>query len=477
MKKAVFAILFLASTMGLNFTFDHVQLYAQISLSAPPTGIAQPGAAVTIPLNLTVSAASSISAFGLIMIYPTNLLSFDTTLTAGTLTESWIQAGGRENTPGTVTIGGFHTTPITSAGVLINLAFNVKSTAAGCDTLKLRNFSDGLAGATTMDGVICAGAPAVVPIAIARQTANGVVVTIEGIVTRALGRFARLQDTTAGMVAFESAGNFRTAIDNGVVRRGDRVRLSGALAEFNQLKEMTPIHGFEVLSRDNPLPMAPVFTLKDIGQNGEQYESELIRVRGLRIDPAGDATFLADKTYQIRDETDNSNTVTLRIGRASDTKSAGRPLPVALFDFEGVLTQFHASDPAGGYQLQPVDTTDILLRTGAAEQPWLLPRQFALLPSYPNPFVRAASSSTLRGANFVTNIRYALPKAAHVKLVIYNLRGEKIRTLIEADETAGLKLVTWDATNDAGARVASGVYLYRLRAGDFTATRKLVFMQ
>jgi flagellar hook assembly protein FlgD len=69
-----------------------------------------------------------------------------------------------------------------------------------------------------------------------------------------------------------------------------------------------------------------------------------------------------------------------------------------------------------------------------------------------------------------------------VKLVIFNLLGEKVRTLIDANETAGFKQITWDATNDAGARVASGVYLYKIEAGTatspaFTKTRKLMLLR
>ncbi|MDZ7360403.1 MAG: DNRLRE domain-containing protein [candidate division KSB1 bacterium] len=98
------------------------------------------------------------------------------------------------------------------------------------------------------------------------------------------------------------------------------------------------------------------------------------------------------------------------------------------------------------------------------------PTVFALHENFPNPF--AASSF-----NSQTLFRYELPQQANVKLVIYNLRGEKIRTLIDAPEAAGLKQITWNGANDAGERVASGVYLYRLEAGAFTATRKLMFIR
>jgi len=98
------------------------------------------------------------------------------------------------------------------------------------------------------------------------------------------------------------------------------------------------------------------------------------------------------------------------------------------------------------------------------------PAVFALHENFPNPF--AASSF-----NSQTLFRYELTQRANVKLVIYSLLGEKIRTLIDAPEAAGVKQISWDGTNDAGVKAPSGVYLYRLEAGAFTATRKLMFIR
>jgi hypothetical protein len=95
------------------------------------------------------------------------------------------------------------------------------------------------------------------------------------------------------------------------------------------------------------------------------------------------------------------------------------------------------------------------------------PAAFALHENFPNPF--AASSQTL--------LRYELPQRASVKLVIYNLLGEKIQTLVDATEAAGVKQISWNGANDAGEQVASGVYFYRLEAGAFTATRKLMLIR
>lgn len=102
--------------------------------------------------------------------------------------------------------------------------------------------------------------------------------------------------------------------------------------------------------------------------------------------------------------------------------------------------------------------------TAVQDQP-ALPAAFTLSQNYPNPF------------NPTTAIRFQLPVASDVKLAIYNTMGQLVRTLASGEFASGAHSVVWDATDDAGVRVASGVYLYRLQAGAFVSQRKLLFMK
>jgi len=95
----------------------------------------------------------------------------------------------------------------------------------------------------------------------------------------------------------------------------------------------------------------------------------------------------------------------------------------------------------------------------------LRPRVFALEQNYPNPF------------NPTTTIQYDLPKSVHVRLVIYNVLGRKIRTLADEDMAAGSRQTIWDARDDAGLPVGSGVYFYSIEAGEFSKTRKLMLIK
>lgn len=92
-----------------------------------------------------------------------------------------------------------------------------------------------------------------------------------------------------------------------------------------------------------------------------------------------------------------------------------------------------------------------------------LPTSFELSQNFPNPF------------NPATTLKFGLPKATAVSLVIYNIKGEIVRTLLnEQRKDAGYHLVVWDGRDDLGKSVASGVYLYQLKTGELTLTRKMV---
>jgi hypothetical protein len=93
------------------------------------------------------------------------------------------------------------------------------------------------------------------------------------------------------------------------------------------------------------------------------------------------------------------------------------------------------------------------------------PPCFALLQNHPNPF------------NPGCRMPYSLATGCLVKLEIYNMRGQRVKTLVEEYQTAGRKVVHWDGTDDHGRSVPTGLYLYRLRAGEFTDSKKMVILK
>jgi cyanophycinase len=97
------------------------------------------------------------------------------------------------------------------------------------------------------------------------------------------------------------------------------------------------------------------------------------------------------------------------------------------------------------------------------------PTTFQLDQNFPNPFHRSTQQSS------ATTITYQLPRAERVTLKIYNLLGQAVRTLVEADVAAGVHAASWDAKNDRGEFVSSGVYIYQLRTGNqIVRTKKML---
>ena len=94
-----------------------------------------------------------------------------------------------------------------------------------------------------------------------------------------------------------------------------------------------------------------------------------------------------------------------------------------------------------------------------------LPRTFQLSQNYPNPF------------NPATTIEYSLPKRSDVVIDIYDILGRKVRQLVNETRSAGVYKVTWDGTDQNGNPVSTGIYLYRIQAGDFMESRKMLLIK
>jgi len=94
-----------------------------------------------------------------------------------------------------------------------------------------------------------------------------------------------------------------------------------------------------------------------------------------------------------------------------------------------------------------------------------VPESFNLEQNYPNPF------------NPTTSIRYDLAKDTHVSLKIYNMMGQEVATLVNESKPAGRYEISWNARNDAGLKVSSGIYIYVLKAGDFVKSARMTLLK
>ena len=99
------------------------------------------------------------------------------------------------------------------------------------------------------------------------------------------------------------------------------------------------------------------------------------------------------------------------------------------------------------------------------EQDLGLPKEFRLYDNYPNPF------------NPETAIMYQIPKSSFVTIRIYNVMGKVVKTLVNTQKNPGMHSVKWDGTNEFGQPVSSGLYIYSMQAGKFTAVKKMLFVK
>jgi hypothetical protein len=120
-----------------------------------------------------------------------------------------------------------------------------------------------------------------------------------------------------------------------------------------------------------------------------------------------------------------------------------------------------AGTDGGGVWRRPLSE----MVTGVEDDFSQVPVGFALEQNYPNPF------------NPSTTIHYQLPKTTQVVLKIYNIFGQEVRTLINARQPAGVSTVVWDGWDESGKEVSSGIYIYRLQAGEVVQSRKLSFVR
>ena len=94
------------------------------------------------------------------------------------------------------------------------------------------------------------------------------------------------------------------------------------------------------------------------------------------------------------------------------------------------------------------------------------PSTYRLSQSYPNPFTSGG-----------TTIEFDMPVTERITMVVMDIRGRVVRTLIDKEERFGYQSVAWDAKNDDGDKVSSGVYFYQIRSSNFNAVGKLVFVK
>lgn len=138
----------------------------------------------------------------------------------------------------------------------------------------------------------------------------------------------------------------------------------------------------------------------------------------------------------------------------------------------GLRLDYHMDKPSTtepvyettGIDFQLPNMMDQLIN-GIEEMEKVIPDNFALKQNYPNPF------------NPQTYIQYQLPEDTKIELSIYNMMGQKIKTLYSGNQTAGTHQILWNGHNNQGQKVSSGMYIYQIKSDSYVASKKLIFIK
>jgi hypothetical protein len=128
------------------------------------------------------------------------------------------------------------------------------------------------------------------------------------------------------------------------------------------------------------------------------------------------------------------------------------------------LPQITAIDPSGN-PIQFNGSEQAISSPVESERNAQAPETFVLYANSPNPF------------NPATTISYDLPEPTEITLAIFDALGQLVRTLVDQRQPAGRHFIIWDGRDERGQRVASGVFIYQLRAGRFVQSRKMLLLQ
>jgi hypothetical protein len=306
--------------------------------------------------------------------------------------------------------------------------------------------------------------PQVISIAEAREDLNGDfipdrlgdTVTVEGVVFTP--NFAPehnhyyIDDGTAGIHTFEPGPHLCNW------NLGDFTVLIGVVMQYRGATEIVALDSlsWQLANTGDPTPDPIVLSIAEYLSGPEAYEGSLIElvsvtmVGGTWPSPGGNAL------VQISDGLD-----TLDMAISKHTDIDNNPEPTWPRNVIGVGCQNTQNNPPNdGYQLTPRFYSDFLLPSDVVLEENSAPVDFALQQNFPNPF------------NPITKIKYSVPHSSNVIIKVFDILGNEIETLVSEQKAIGTFEINWYAE-----QFPSGIYFYRVQAGSFVETKKMILLK
>ena len=246
---------------------------------------------------------------------------------------------------------------------------------------------------------------------------------------------------------------------------GDSVFVVGTIEQFRGLTEITPLKmdtaNIKILKHNAVVPKPKVITVSEFNTDPEKYEGSLIEIDSLYF-LSGSWPDEGNNGYPYYKAKNGTDSVLVFINQY--TQLDGTTQPKDPVNFTGVVSQYTSSSSVynDGYELMPRDTSDIKYdKPSAITGPTgTIPKEFYLSQNYPNPF------------NPTTAIDFGLPKETQVRVVVYNILGQRVATLIDGVLKAGNHRINFNA-----GRLSSGVYFYVMQTGEKMFKQKMLLMK
>ena len=258
-----------------------------------------------------------------------------------------------------------------------------------------------------------------------------------------------VQDDTAGILIDDFPGIIQTpyVIGDGIVG------LLGTLLNFGGLLQFSPVEDPGPPSSTGHTIIPLVITMSDFINDFDTYESRLVAFEYVNfVSPTGN--FAIAQVYPITDETH-----TIHFRATFEADYLGTPIPTEKFNLIGLLTErtdgrFITARSLDDFRPPTISVDDNPIRL-----------EHRLIGNFPNPF------------NPSTTISFELKYDTNVNITIFNIRGQRVKTLIHEEREAGSHNIHWNGIDENGNEMASGIYFYRMQTPDFVQVKRAILMK
>jgi DNA/RNA endonuclease YhcR with UshA esterase domain len=309
------------------------------------------------------------------------------------------------------------------------------------------------------------------PWALADSPLEGMKVSVTGIVTSDTAMKNHYDAYSLQDAGGKWNGLFAFGI-NEDLNRGDEITVHGTVTDYNadwhfkwDNNTVILVDSFSLNSSGNSISVINV-TSGELGTDtttAESYEGVVVKISDATLISVNnyDATFDDGSGPCLIDDDITSDVFKFNYAEGyilafGDTIKPGEVVE----HIQGVFTFSF-----GTFKIEVRDENDFGNMTGVNPDYKATPLTYQLLQNYPNPF------------NPETRISFEIPQAQEVTLVIYNVLGQKVRTLIDESFNAGRHIINWDGLSESGLRVPTGMYFYRIKAGNYMAIKKMVMVK